>query len=60
MTIYAAKVLAAAAAELIDNPELLRQAKEEHAKRIGPDGYNPPIPRVQSPLHWTACGNKVL
>ena len=50
MTIYAAKVLAAAAAELMVNPELLQQAKADHAKRIGPDGYVPPIPEGIKPI----------
>ena len=50
MTHYAAKVMAAAAAELMENPELLAQAKEEHAKRVGPDGYIPPIPKDVKPM----------
>ena len=50
MTLYAAKVLASAAAELMDNPELLRQAKEDHAKRVGPDGYICPIPQGAKPV----------
>lgn len=50
MTVYAAKVLAAAAAELMENPALLQQAKEEHAKRVGPEGYLPPIPKDVKPI----------
>ena len=50
MTIYAAKVLAAGAVELMENPELLQQAKAEHAKRVGPDGYIPPIPKGVKPM----------
>ena len=49
MTVYAAKVLAAGAVELMENPELLQKAKEEHAKRIGAEGYIPPIPKGISP-----------
>jgi aminobenzoyl-glutamate utilization protein B len=50
MTVYAAKVLAAAAAELMVNPELLQRAKEDHARRVGPDGYVPPIPQGAKPI----------
>ena len=50
MTIYAAKVLAAAAAELMVNPELLQQAKADHARRVGPEGYKPPIPQGAKPI----------
>ena len=49
MTIYAAKVLAAGAVELMENPELLAQAKAEHAERVGPEGYIPPIPKDVKP-----------
>lgn len=45
MTRYAAKVMAAGVVELMSNPELLEQAKEEHRRRVGPDGYIPPIPK---------------
>ena len=50
MTVYAAKVLAAAAAELMVNPELLQKAKEDHARRVGPDGYISPIPQGAKPI----------
>lgn len=50
MTHYAAKVMAAGAAELMENPELLAAAKAEHAKRVGPDGYIPPIPKDVKPM----------
>ena len=43
-TLYVGKVLAAAAAELIEHPERLEAAKEEHKKNVGPEGYVPPIP----------------
>ncbi len=45
MTRYAAKVMAASAVELIANPELLAQAQEEFRKRVGPKGYDAPIPK---------------
>jgi len=54
MTVYAAKVLAAGAVELIENPELLAKAKAEHAKRVGPDGYIPPIPKDVKPTAMDA------
>ena len=44
MTAYAAKIMAAGAVELIKDPLLLEKAKDEHRKRVGPDGYHPPIP----------------
>ncbi len=50
MTVYAAKVLASAAAELMINPELLQRAKEDHARRIGPEGYISPIPEGAKPI----------
>ena len=50
MTIYAAQIMAAGAVELMTNPELLAAAKAEHAKRVGPEGYIPPIPKDVQPL----------
>ena len=43
--LFTSKVLAATAAELFQNPELLEKAKAEHANRTGPDGYICPIPK---------------
>ena len=54
MTIYAAKVLAAGAVEMLTNPELLEQAKAEHRKRVGPAGYVPPIPKDIRPISMDA------
>ena len=53
MTVYAAKVLALGAVELMKNPELLEQAKAEHQKRVGPEGYIPPIPKDVKPTSMT-------
>ena len=50
MTIYAAKVLAAGAVELMENEALLQAAKADHARRVGPEGYKPPIPRGAKPI----------
>ncbi len=44
MTRYAAKVLGAMAVELLTDPELVGAAKAEFRKRVGPEGYVPPIP----------------
>ncbi|MBQ7768887.1 MAG: amidohydrolase [Oscillospiraceae bacterium] len=53
MTIYAAKVLAAGAVELMENPELLEKAKAEHKTRVG-EGYVPPIPKDVKPTAMDA------
>lgn len=44
MMLYAAKVIALMGSELIRDETLLLEAKEEHKKRTGPDGYLCPIP----------------
>jgi len=49
MTRYAAKILAAGAVELLRDEELLKRAKEEHRRRVGPKGYEPPIPKDVRP-----------
>ncbi len=46
--LYAGKVMAAAAIKLMENPELIAQAKEEHKMRVG-DGYVCPIPKGVQP-----------
>ena len=48
-TLYAGKVLAATAIDLLNDPETLAAAKEEHAKRVGPEGYKCPIPAGVKP-----------
>ena len=58
MTRYAAKILAAGAVEMITNPELMEQAKAEHRKRVGPEGYVPPIPEGIRPVSMDALRNK--
>ena len=42
--LYAGKVMAAAGAEFMRSPELVRQAKEEHQKRRAAADYVSPIP----------------
>lgn len=44
MTFFAAKAMAAVAVDAICDPDLLARAKAEHRRRIGPNGYVPPIP----------------
>lgn len=41
---YIAKVMAATAIELMEKPAIVEEAKEEHKKRVGKDGYICPIP----------------
>ena len=50
MTRYAAKVLAAEAIELLANPSLLERAQREHRRKVGPGGYEPPIPEGVRPI----------
>lgn len=50
MTRYAAKVLAAAAVALMEQPALLCRAKAEHRQRVGTGGYVPPIPAGVRPI----------
>ena len=45
MTRYGAKVMAAGVVELMTDADLLAQAQEEFRRRVGPDGYEPPIPK---------------
>ena len=46
--LYAGKVLAAAAIKLMENPDLIAQAKDEHQMRVG-EGYVCPIPKGLQP-----------
>lgn len=47
--LYAGKVLAGAAIDLFENQDLIREAKEEHAVRILPDGYRPLMDETVKP-----------
>lgn len=47
--LYAGKVLAAAAIDLLDDPELVKKAAEEFKRKTGPDGYQPLLPREAKP-----------
>lgn len=49
MMCFAAKAMAATAAGLMEHPEILRKAKQEHQSRIGADGYRCPIPEDVRP-----------
>ena len=47
--IFASKVMAATALDLLTNENALREAKEEHRRRIGDRKYKSPIPAGQKP-----------
>lgn len=47
---YAAKVMAGAIIDVLENPELIDQAKAELKSRIGEEGYIPPIPKDVRPM----------
>lgn len=47
--LYAGKILAAAAIDLIDHPELIQEAAEEFKSKTGPDGYRPLLPKDAQP-----------
>ncbi len=46
--LYAAKVMAASAVHLFENPDIIEKAKAEHKNRVG-DGYICPIPQGVKP-----------
>lgn len=54
MTMYAAKAMAGLAVELIKDEKLLAEATEEFKKRVGPDGYQCPIPAGIQPRAMTS------
>lgn len=47
--LYAGKVMAGAAIDMLNDPARLEKAKEEFKRRIGPEGYIPPIPKDIKP-----------
>ncbi|MFQ6054079.1 MAG: amidohydrolase, partial [Candidatus Bathyarchaeia archaeon] len=50
--IFASKVIAASAWDLLTKPELLRRAREEWRERLAGRAYKPPIPAdLKPPLH---------
>ncbi len=51
--LYAAKILAATAIEVIDNPALVEEAKKEHKATVGA-GYEAPIPKDVKPKALTS------
>lgn len=48
--LYAGKVMAAAAIDLLESPETIEKAKEELNKRLGGGKYIPPIPKDVRPM----------
>ena len=49
MSRYAAKIMAATAVKLFESPDVLEAAKKEHLENVGPNGYEPPIPKDVKP-----------
>ncbi|MDR3123145.1 MAG: amidohydrolase [Treponema sp.] len=47
--VYAAKIIALTAADIIDNPRLLADAKAEHQRRLAGESYRCPIPPEAQP-----------
>ena len=47
--IYAAKVIAASAIDVLEDPEIIRRAKEEFVRRTGGRPYASPIPADVKP-----------
>ena len=48
--LFAGKVMAGAVIDLLENQELIEEAKEELTKRVGSEGYIPPIPKDIRPM----------
>ena len=49
--LYAGKVLAAAAIDMINDPDKLAKAQEEHRETLPAEGYvNPIPPHIQPPV----------
>ena len=47
--LYARKVLAGAAIDLLEQPELIQEATEEFKRKTGPEGYQPLLPPEAQP-----------
>ena len=47
--LYAGKVLAGTAIDMIENPELIEKAKAEHVSRVGSEPFVSPIPKDVKP-----------
>jgi len=57
--LFAAKVLAGTAYDLLDDPEVLAGAREEFAAEIGTDAYETPLPEAaEPPFDVTAMGHE--
>lgn len=48
--LFAGKVMAGTIIDLLERPELIEEAKEELKKRVGSEGYIPPIPKEIKPM----------
>ena len=47
--LYAGKVIAGTAIDMIENPELIEKAKAEHVSRVGSEPFVSPIPKDVKP-----------
>ena len=47
--LYAGKVIAGTAIDMIDNPEFIEKAKAEHVSRVGSEPFVSPIPKDVKP-----------
>ena len=48
--LFAGKVMAGAVIDMLEQPELIENAKKELAGRVGPEGYIAPIPKDVRPM----------
>ena len=48
--LYAGKVMAGAAIDLLEDPDKIEEAKKELKKRLGGGSYVPPIPKGVRPM----------
>lgn len=54
--LFAGKVMAGAVIDLLEDPQLIEQAKQEHEKRLGGAKYQPPIPKDIRPMAINPSG----
>lgn len=48
--LFAGKVMAGTVIDMLESPDLIEEAKEELKKRVGSEGYIPPIPKDVRPM----------
>lgn len=47
---FAGKVMAGTVIDMMEKPELIEEAKKELRRRVGAEGYIPPIPEGIRPM----------